>query len=83
MSRRYVGCTQDPRRMCRGRYTQHTSRVYVRVAMCAQVSIICICAWIRTGVHTHTLNTGSVSLLLSRCLNLPPKENSVLKAPLW
>ena len=53
MSHRYVGCTQDPRKMCRGRYTQHTSRVCVRVAMCAHVSIIVfVPGYVRVCIRT-------------------------------
>lgn len=74
--------TRSKKNVCGEVHTQHTSHVYVCVATCAQVSIICICAWICTCVHMYTLNTGSVSLLLSRCLNLPPKENSILKKQL-
>lgn len=77
VSHRCVGCTQDPRKMCVGRYTHITC-----VCPCIYVYrgvLICICAWICTCVYTHTLNTESVSLLLSRCLNLPPQANSILK----
>ena len=77
VSHRCVGCTQDPRKMCVGRSTRITC-----VCPCISVYIgvlICICTWICTYVYTHTLNTESVSLLLNRCLNLPPKANSILK----